>query len=100
MRSQMIVNNGATLLMDSSDAGTMTSSFTIASGRNFGNRHGQQHGSVSDNPASIYGTICVFDEEVLRSVSVFGKIELERETTTLQTNGTFTGTETVRLVPS
>lgn len=99
MKSLMIVNSGATLLMNPTEAGLMTSNFTIASGGLLQIGTPSSSGNIfPDNPTSVVnnGTIRVYDEEVLRSVSGTGTIEIEQETTTLQANGSFTGTVTVR----
>ena len=94
MVSAITIADGATLLMDATDAADMTSTITINSGGTL------QIGSASsdanvfpDAPSAVVnnGTIRILDDELLRSVSGSGQIIAEGETTSLMANAAFNG---------
>ena len=94
MTSKMIAADGGTLIMDSSDASIMASSFEVwptgvlevGSATSTGN-------PFPDNPTSIIndGLIRVKTTETLKNVTGLGTIEAATGTTTLQNNPTFQG---------
>jgi autotransporter-associated beta strand protein len=99
MVSPITIANGATLVMEATDAATMASTFTIQPGGVL------QIGTITsstnvfpDAPSAITnnGTIRVFDDELLRSVSGAGQIVIERETVSLQSNSGFQGAVVVK----
>lgn len=92
--SRMIAADGGTLVMDSSDASTMSSSFEIwptgvleiGSGESMGN-------PFPDNPSGILndGLIRVKTTETLSNVTGLGSIEIQTGAATLRDNGAFDG---------
>ena len=99
MQSPFTIASGATLLMDATDAATMTSSFTIMPDGTL--QIGTDLSSTNvfpDTPSAVIndGTIRVFTSETLRSVSGSGRIEIEHGTTSMAANAQFSGTVDVK----
>ncbi len=94
MKSPITVADGATLLMDATDAGAMSSSITIQAGGVLQLGTPASDANVfPDAPTAVLndGTIRVLDEESVDNVSGSGQIVAENETTHLFANAGFHG---------
>ncbi len=99
MQSAITVAGGATLLVDATDAASMTSTFTIQADGTL--QIGTPTSSTNvfpDAPTAVIdeGTIRVFATETLSSVSGAGQIVIEQGTTSLASNPAFAGQLTVK----
>lgn len=99
MVSAITVADGATLVLDASDASTMASSITVQAGGEL------QIGTLTsaanvlaDNAAGIVnnGTIRVFDDEEISHVSGSGEIVVEHDSANLANNSGFDGAVTIK----
>ncbi|QDT01552.1 hypothetical protein HG15A2_48990 [Adhaeretor mobilis] len=101
MQSDFTIADGATLVMNASDTGAMSSSFLIQAG---GELHVGESGFVTnastfpDNPISLVnnGTLRVFDFEAVRNISGSGTVIAEELTSFFGGGSDYTGQTIVR----